>query len=173
MLRRVITLALAVLVGATPIARELCVVSCAAPPTAAAIPSAHGQHGGAHAMAGHDMPGHEMPGHEMPGDDVRGQDAAIHATSASRAQVPAAAGSDERAMACCTPGVAIGSSDCAPGGEWQAASAPTAKLALDAPAVLPRVDGVADPPGRALSSARVALAAHSPVPLALRTPLRV
>jgi hypothetical protein len=158
MLQRLMPLVLALVVGASPIARELCVAACAEPATASAG-SRQAHHGAGHSMADHEMPAHHAKAADVP--------------PTPGIEMSASRSSDERDMEICRSGPSIGSSAaCHHGGEWQPAAALTAKPALSAPAA-PRHVANADPPGLASSASRGGSFARPPVSLALHTPLRV
>jgi hypothetical protein len=161
MVRRFIplVLAVAVVIVASPIARELCAASCAEESTASA-PSPHAHHGSGHSMAGDEMPSQHMHG--------------AQSQTTPQAQTSMSGGSDEQSLAGCSLSLSIGSaSGCLHDGEWQAASAPSAKLVLDAPAVLAKALEAPGPPGTVTSFARVGSVPNPPIPLAHGTPLRV
>jgi hypothetical protein len=159
MARRLLPFTLALVIGATPIASELCMVFCAESPAASA-PSEHAHHG-----SGHSMAGHEMPADEMDGDQSQ---TTHHANMAIEPR------SDDQPVVCGTPSFSIGSSSaCLHGGEEQAVSAPAEKLALDAPVALPHVAEAVGPPGVTTWLVRATSVTIPPIPLELRTPLRV
>jgi hypothetical protein len=159
MTRRLIPLVLAVVIGASPIARELCAASCVEEPTASA-PSPHAHHGSSHSLAGDEMPSQHMHGSQS--------------QTTPGARTARSGGSDEQSLAGCSLSQFIGSaSGCLHDGEWQAASAPAAKLVLEAPAVLAKALEAPGPPGTVTSSARVGSVPGPPIPLAHGTPLRV
>jgi hypothetical protein len=168
MRHRLVALLLVTIVGATPLARELCSVSCAEhhPASASSPPHAHhGSHGSGQAMATHEEPGHrsaqQAPGHpaQAPGVHASGMASphAAHTTS----------------MACCDSALSIGQQSCAHGTDSQAAAPAATASMVDAPAV---VAVLVEPPGL---SDGVALSTpadsprRTPTPHSLRTPLRV
>ena len=158
MARRFVPLMLAVIVGMSPTAHVLCGVLCA---QLAASPSAatHGHHRSAHSAAGPEAPAHHI--HRR------------HSHTTPDAETPAAGRSDEPAMTCRTLSLSEAATRCIHDGGLQAASAPGTKLVVDPPDALPQVVEGVGPPGSAPAILRVASVARPPIPLALRTPLRV
>ena len=162
MSRRLLPLLLAVIVGATPIAREICLMSCA---ETSAVPafSAHAHHG-----TGHSMAGHEMSGHDMGAPDAARQPGTLLRTRM-------APGAQHVSAPSCASSASSGVSHCLLAAEWQAAQAQAlgTKLVIAAPAFVAHHD---EPPGWLTTGALFAsrsTSAPASVPLALRTPLRV
>jgi len=143
MAHRLIALVLAALVGTTPVARELCDLSCA---------DAHhnGGVGKHHAGSTGDHAGSTASGH------------AHHHTDASATSASSLSPSMSAAVRTCT---------------HEAESLPasiTAKLEVSAPPfVFHGVDPVGGVVSTAAFSTHVPIAGLTPVPIALRTPLRV
>src|SRR5687768_17025958 len=158
MVRRFVPLMLAVIVGISPTARELCVVLCAQP-AASASAATHEHHGSGHSVAVSEAPAHHIHGRHS------------HATPGAETSI--AGRSDEPAMPCCTLSLSEASTRCIHDGESQAVSALITKQVLDSPVALLHVVGGVGPAGSATAILRVASVARSPIPLALRTPLRV
>jgi hypothetical protein len=137
---RLLSLVLAALIGATPVAREICDLSCAAL-HAGSSSSAHTNHHQGPSTTGHEMPHH---GVEAPAAD----------SSAQWSVSPAAHGCRHEA-------------------ESQPASL-AAKVEIPAPTVAPHAaDLVVGPVSAAVFSTPARVAGLTPVPIALRTPLRV
>jgi hypothetical protein len=159
MARRLVPLLLAVIVSISPIARELCGGFCAEPSPESAASPMHDHHGSGHATAEHDMGSH----------------AAEAAKAHSASDTPASLHAKSQGRACCTPTLAtVAVSHCNHDGEWQIVSTPGTKLALEAPQAVPCVVSDVGPPGAAASRSRlIAITPGSPIPLDLRTPLRV
>ena len=158
MVRRFVPLMLAVIVGISPTVRELCVVLCA---QGGGSPSAttHRHDGSAHSVAEPEAAAHHIHSRHS------------HATPDAEASI--AGRSDESAMPYCTLSLSEASTRCIHDGESQAVSALITKQVLDPPVALPHVVGGVGPAGSATAILRVASVARSPIPLALRTPLRV
>ena len=158
MVRRLTPLMLAVVVGLSPTAHELCVVVCAQP-AASASAATHEHHGSGRSASVPEAPAHHIHGG--------------HSHATAHAETPLAGRSDESAMPCCRLSLSTASTRCIHDGELQAASSPLTKLALDAPAALPQAVEGAGPADSGTAHLRVSSAASPPIPLALRTPLRV
>jgi hypothetical protein len=165
MRHRLIALLLATVVGATPLARELCSASCAEHHDASTS-AAHAHHLSSDATAqrvthGHEVPAHQATGHGTPGHEMRGDGVAFSGA-------PHAA-----AMACCDSAKSIGQQTCAHGTDGQTAAASATTSLVDTPAVVAAVvapPGIFDP---TISLTSIHPISRTPVPLSLRTPLRV
>lgn len=162
MARPVVSFMLAVMVGISPMARELCAVLCAESLTASG--STHDHHGSEHSTPARDTSRHHMSAHHTDG----------HSQTPLAGRKSIAARSDGQRLPCRMLGPSIGSpSACIHLGEWQVSSTPVVKQALDPPVPLPPVVEGVGPPDPVTSRPWVASAASPPIPLARRTPLRV
>jgi hypothetical protein len=158
MVRRLVPLMLAVIVGTSPTVRDWCAVFCAQP-VASAAAATHEHHGSGHSAAGPAAPAHDVHGG--------------HSHATPQAETSIAGRSNEPAMPCCTLSLFEASIRCLHDGSSEAAFAPITKPALDPPVARPQVVTGVGPPPSAAAVLRVASAASPPNPLALRTPLRV
>ena len=156
MFHRLLSLVVVAVIGATPVARGLCYASCAEHPdhSGASAPATHADHVAGHATAANATVAHETAAHET-----------AHS-------VPPPAHIQPAAAPCCTPAFSATHRTCVHRADWQVASPPVAKPVVDPPALLTAPVGfdvltVAAPP-----AARDPLA-RTPIPLSLRTPLRV
>lgn len=137
MAHRLISLVLVAFIGVTPIAREICELSCAEHHNS----SGHAHHDEGQSMTGH----HHMSHHEMAGEAVPSSQVILSAAAHG----------------------------CRHDTEAQPVSM-TAKLEIAAPALLPRlIDSAAAVPSMAAPHTPVLVAALTPVPIALRRPLRI
>jgi hypothetical protein len=161
MFRRLFPLLLAMIVGVTPAAREICLMSCGETDTVPAA-SAHSHHGAGHSMAGHDMSGH----------DIGAPDAA---PSSAPRHTGLAVGHQHVATPLCEPSVSSGPSPCLHAVEWQGAQAQAlaTKLVIAAPAFVAHLDEIPFRLTTGVLFASRSTSARASVPLALRTPLRV
>jgi hypothetical protein len=148
MLQRLFTLVLAVIVGATPIAGEMCRAFCAAHRAASTSSHPHHDEGHAISLGGQTLGSdHHLPRHSIGVPD--------------RSGIP----SGELSVRAAAHG-------CSYGAELQAVSAPATKV-LKTSAVVPRVVGPVSP-----AVADVPFGAGNgrppgPIPIARRTPLRI
>jgi hypothetical protein len=163
MRHRLIAVVLATVLGATPLARELCSASCDDLHDAPAS-SSQKQHESGHVMADHGTPGHHVSGHEMPGQERHGHQSRGHEMTSSGP-------SHAAAMFCCDAALAIGQASCAHGTDGQGAPAPAATI-VGPPAVVTAVVNVPDVAASAVPASLLSTF-RTPIPLALRTPLRV
>ena len=158
MSRRFVPLMLAAIVGLSPMARELCALLCAE--SLAASPSTHTHRGSEHSKPAHDESPDHMGGHTH---------ASIPPTGHSMAALSEGHGVAGRRSA---PFITSPSA-CNHLGEWPAAFTSVTKQALDPPLAFPQVvEGIA-PPRSVTWRPWVASDLSPPIPLALRTPLRV
>ena len=158
MFRSLIPLVLIAIIGATPMVREFCRIACNGAPSGT---SSHAHHAEAA------MPEHEMAGHDMGGSDSSAPAFRYHE---HRAVGPA--GTPEHSLAkCCAPAL-VPRRDCCDDADPRVTSTVTAKQLVAAPALVSQViasvarveTGIREP---------FEISARPPVPLTLRTPLRV
>jgi hypothetical protein len=153
---RFLTLVLALAIGATPIAREVCEIACAEPASASSSPHVH--HGAAHAMADHEMGQRDESMQPTPGHH---HNAGVAVEQASTA-----------AASCCTLTASV-MPECGKTDLALTAAQATWKLSLATPTLVLRTmdaDGPVGPVAPVLNHARFV---RTPIPLSLRTPLRV
>lgn len=166
MVRQLIPLVLAVVIGATPIAHEICEMSCAEPATAS---SSHAHHGTSGSMPKHEMPGHDRARHQMGSPEVGNEPAPGHNHGGGSSAVAHSAS----AASCCRLTVSAALPCCGHADQSRAVSAAAAKVALDPPAIAPRVLDGTDLIGVVAVVTTIRFVAPAPIPLSLRTPLRV
>lgn len=158
MLQQLVPLMLIAVIGATPMVREFCRIACSGPSSG---PSSHAQHGGA-ATPEHVVAGHASHSAAPPVASSHHEHAALE---------PAGQSEHLNAESCGPP--ALGSRrDCCEDADPRAASMPGSKPANDPPASMPQAIVSAARIDAAIRS-RLDASARPPVPLALRTPLRV
>jgi hypothetical protein len=161
MLRQFILIALVVIIGATPIARAVCLLSC----TAGAATSGH-VHGGADTS----MSGHAMTGHRMASPASASESVSAHLHSGGSF---ARADSSTSASARCGVKVSAMPHGCGHADLQQVAAAPLAKLVIGPAALAPHIVNEGSPPGGEVPMAPEVSTARFPIPLSLRRPLRV
>lgn len=163
MLHRLIPLVLAVVVGVTPIVGEICQLSCAEAEASSSSQSHHGA--GSSSSAHHQMPEHERGRPEASG----GQPIAAHDHDGDESAPEHPRGT----AGACGLSLSAVPHRCGHQGKWQAASAPAAKIMIAAPVVVPEFAAAADLVANEAPFASIGSLAPVPIPLALRTPLRV
>ena len=168
MVRQLTPLVLVVVMGASPVAHELCAIWCA---EAASTRQAH--HGSSDSMSEHLMPG-QMTHHEMAVGNEKGN-TEIGTEAAPRHHHDTgviAVGHSASAGSCCGLTASAAPPCCGNANESLTVSSAAAKIALDPPAITPSAPDVTDPGGvpATVATTRVVL---PPIPLVLRTPLRV
>ena len=158
MLRSLVPLVLIAIIGASPMVREFCRIACNGAPSGT---SSHAHHAEA-----------AVPEHEMAAHDMGGTDSSAPAVSHHEHGAAGPAGTSEHSFAeCCVP--ALGPRrDCCDDADPRLTSTVAAKQLVAPPALVPpviarvaRVDTVIRSPFET--------SARPPVPLTLRTPLRV
>jgi hypothetical protein len=158
MLRQVVPLVLIAIIGAAPMVREVCRSACSGAPSST---SSHAHHGDA-AMPEHEMSGHDIAAAEPPAMASRHHDHA-EARPAIHPEHPRAD--------CCAP--VIGPRrNCCDDDNPRLTSTVTAKQLVAPPALMPQVIASATRTDTVIRSP-FETSARPPVPLALRTPLRV
>ena len=146
MLRAVLPVLLALTVGGTPIAREICLVVCAEQPS---LPSAHTHHAmGAHAAHAAAIP-------------------ARHHHAESDALEASARGTGS------APGISAMPACCERVNEPQPAGIAAAKIAIEASVAIMGTAEISRPPDAGAGNRPISITPSPPVPLALRTPLRI
>jgi hypothetical protein len=158
MFRPVVPLVLVAIIGASPMVRELCRIACDGVPSGAA---SHAHH------ADPATPDHAMAGHHGAGPEPSATGSTRHA----HPEGGPAATQDHSREGCWSP--ALGSRrHCSDGADAHVASIAATKQAVDPPAVTPQIIASASR-SQASSRTDVETSARPPVPLALRTPLRL
>jgi hypothetical protein len=158
MLRQVVPLVLAAIIGVTPLVRELCRTACDGPVSAASSDAHHGHA----AMSDDDMAGHDG-----------GHAAAPRTGSAhlGHAELGPPASLDHPQADCCSPAIGPRRHGCDDAGP-QITSTIAARQSVDPPALIPQIAWSSSQSETALR-ASVETSVCPPVPLAHRTPLRV
>jgi hypothetical protein len=159
MLGRLIPLVLAMVLAITPMARAICEWSCA-----------DGMHGSASTASAHHLHSAPTPDHTVadsqPQHSADSHPIAAHDHPRRDDRVGSSDGS------CC--GVAISVVPlCCTHADSHEVSIAAAKIALEPPAITPAAFDVSDLLAFGVSTALVSPVARPPVPLSLRTPLRV
>ena len=159
MLGRLIPLVLAMVLAITPMARAICEWSCAdGIHGASSTASAHHAHSPPtpdHTVAD-SQPQHSADSHPIAAHDHPRRDGRVSASDGSCCQVAISV-----VPLCCTHA------------DSHAVSIAAAKIALEPPAITPAAFDLSDLLAFSVSTARVSPVARPPVPLSLRTPLRV
>jgi hypothetical protein len=158
MLRQVVPLVLAAIIGATPLVREFCRTACDGPASAASSDAHHGHA----ATSDHDLVRHDRGHAAAPATEP-----AHHA----HAELGPPANLDHPRADCCSP--AIGPRrDCCEDAGPQVTSTIAPRQAVDPPALTPQIAwGISRT--ETVLRASVETSVCPPVPLARRTPLRV
>jgi len=158
MLQRWMPIFLVVVVGAAPIAREICEISCAEHPTSASAVQAHDH---SQAMAGHEMANGAMSIPETGASQPNAGDTRFSGHSHHEGE------------SSCNLSLSHGAQACGHDHESQAESAPSVPLPLNVPAVVAYVQSLALPNPERAPLADGTDRPRASIPIALRTPLRV
>jgi hypothetical protein len=159
MLGRLIPLVLAIVLAITPMARAICEWSCT-----------DGMHGSATTANGHHTPSAPTPDHTVA--DNQPQHSADSRPIAAQDHPRHDDGANTSDESCCQVALSVVPLCCAHA-DSHAVSIAAAKIALEPPAITPAAFDVKDHLAFSVSMARVSPVARPPVPLPLRTPLRV
>lgn len=160
MRRPLLPLVLAAVIGAMPLAHEICDIACAEP-TAASAP--HASHGAGNASPADEM-AHQHGGHQAAGEQAGPSHHHPHAAPAGQ---PAAAAASGGLTAVVTPAC------CAEADQSLSALAAAVKAAFHPPAIAIRLPDLNPPATLATVARPIGAATGTPIPSSRRTPLRV